>query len=332
MTAILGRPQAPCGGNKKAKKLFFSKTTRNPKHFWDAIKTKFSDKNLKAEGRIHLLENNILHTSDEHVADIFNSYFNRVTETLEIPTWSNQNTSLSSEDISETNFENHPSIKEINSHRNSDEVFDFAKVDESQVFKVIASLNNSKSVSGTIPTRMLKIAANICVPYLTSCFNNCVEDGIFPDRLKLADIIPVFKKGSSTDKVNYRPISLLPVVSKIFERLIVNQLNVHFEPQFSKLLCGFRKGHSTQHAILNMIRNWQSAIANNLKVGAVLIDLSKAFECLPHDLLLAKLPAYGLSESAVKLMHSYLSDRKHRVRIGSNFGLISCLVYHKDLF
>ena len=306
--------------NKKAKKFFFSKTTRNSKHFWDAIKTKFSDKNCKAEGKIQLLENDVLHTSDENVANIFNSYFNRVTETLEIPSWRNQSASLSAKNIFEQTFENHPSIKEINTHRNSEKVFDFSKVDQTDVLKVISSLNNSKSVSGSIPTRMLKIAANICVPFLTSCFNNCVESGTFPDRLKLADIIPSFKKGSSTDKANYRPISLLPIVSKIFERLIVNQLNVYFEPQFSKLLCGFRKGHSTQHAILNMIRNWQNNIANNLKVGAVLIDLSKAFDCLPHNLLLAKLSAYGLSESAVKLMHSYLSNRKHRVRIGSHLS------------
>uniref|UniRef100_A0A7M5X3F0 Reverse transcriptase domain-containing protein n=1 Tax=Clytia hemisphaerica TaxID=252671 RepID=A0A7M5X3F0_9CNID len=306
--------------NKKAKKLFFSKNNQNSKHFWDAIKTKFSDKNCKAEGKIQLLENDVLHTSDEHVANIFNTYFNRITETLEIPSWSNQSTSLNSDDTSELTFQNHPSIKEINRNRNSDQIFDFTKVEETEVLKVILSLNNSKSVSGTIPTRMLKIAANTCVPFLTTCFNNCVESGTFPDRLKLADIIPSFKKGCLTDKANYRPISLLPVVSKIFERLIVNQLNVHFEPQFSKLLCGFRKGHSTQHAILNMIRQWQSAIANNLKVGAVLIDLSKAFDCLPHNLLLAKLSAYGLSESAVRLMHSYLSNRKHRVRVGSHLS------------
>ena len=268
-----------------------------------------------------MLEKDVLHTSDDSVADIFNSYFNRITETLEIPSWEDHTSPLDPESShAKLDFKNHPSIKEINSHRVSEEKFDFTQVEESDVLDAILSLNNSKSVSGTIPTRMLRYAANICAPFLTTCFNNCLESGTFPDRLKLADIIPSFKKGSLTDKSNYRPISLLPVISKVFERLIVNQLNAHFEPLFSKLLCGFRKGHSTQHAILNMIRNWQSAIANNQKVGAVLIDLSKAFDCLPHHLLLAKLSAYGLSESAVKLMHSYLSNRKHRVRIGSHLS------------
>ena len=95
-------------------------------------------------------------------------------------------------------------------------MFDFSEVEQSKVLKAILSLNKSKSVSGAIPTRVLKIAANICAPLLTSCFNKCIVSGTFPDRLKLADIIPCLKKGSQTDKVNYRPISLLPVVSKNF--------------------------------------------------------------------------------------------------------------------
>ena len=159
-------------------------------------------------------------------------------------------------------FEDHPSVREIKSQRFSEETFEFCQVGEQDVFKAILSLNASKSVSGNIPTRVLKIAAASCTPFLTSCFNDCITSGIFPDRLKLADIIPSFKKGSHTDKANYRPISLLPVVSKIFERLLTNQLNAFIEPSFSKLLCGFRKGHNTQHAILNLIRNWQSAIAD----------------------------------------------------------------------
>ena len=122
------------------------------------------------------------------------------------------------------------------------------------------------------------------------------------------------------DKSNYRPISLLPVVSKIFERILANQLLKFLEKSFSKLLCGFRKGHSTQHTLLNMLRNWQNCIAKSGKVGALLIDLSKAFDCLPHDLLLAKLGAYGIGENSLKLLRHYLSNRKQRVRIGSHLS------------
>ena len=305
--------------NRKAKKTYFSSsTTRKPKHFWDAVKPQFSDKFSAAGERIQLLENEALHTSNEEVADIFNLYFNRITDSLEIPSWESVKAPLNS--TVQSKFEDHPSIKEIKSNKSSEVAFEFNQVGEQDVFKAILSLNSSKSVSGNIPTRVLKIAAASCTPFLTSCFNECIASGTFPDKLKLADIIPSFKKGSLTDKVNYRPISLLPVVSKIFERLLTNQLTSFLEPSFSKLLCGFRKGHSTQHAVLNLLRNWQSALADKQKVGAVLIDLSKAFDCLPHDLLLAKLSAYGLGDTSLKLMHSYLNNRKHRVRIGSHLS------------
>ena len=306
--------------NRKAKKAYFMSTTNKPKHFWDAIKPKFSNKSCAGDGRIQLLENDILFTSDNDIADIFNSYFNRVTESLDIPSWDCNNLPLSSDNSLTSKFENHPSIIEILKHKTSEVKFEFSQIGEQDMLKAILSLKPKKSVSGNIPTRVLKIAARSCVPFLTFCFNDCLSSGTFPDRLKLADIIPSYKKGSLTDKSNYRPISLLPVVSKIFERILTDQLNEHLESSFSKLLCGFRKGHSTQHAVLNLLRNWQNALADNKKVGAVLIDLSKAFDCLPHDLLLAKLSAYGLGNDSLKLMHSYLSNRKHRVRIGSHLS------------
>ena len=167
-----------------------------------------------------MLEKDVLHTSDKSAADIFISYFKRITETLEIPSREHHTLPLNPEiSLAKFDFKSHPSIKEMNSHRFSEEKFDFTKVEQSDVLDAILSLNISKSVSGTILTRMLRYAANICAPFLTTCFNDCLESGTFPDGLKLADIIPSFEKGSSTDKSNYRPISLLPV----FERLIVNQ-------------------------------------------------------------------------------------------------------------
>ena len=88
----------------------------------------------------------------------------------------------------------------------------------------------------------------------------------------------------------------------------------------SKLLCGFRKGINCQYALLNMIRQWQNHLSDSGKVGAILMDLSKAFDCLPHDLLIAKLTAYGFGYKTLKLFYSYLSDRKHRARLGSSLS------------
>ena len=98
---------------------------------------------------------------------------------------------------------------------------------------------------------------------------------------------------------------------------MANQLSAFLESRFSNSLCGFRKGYNTQHYILNLLRTWQNCISKSGRVGAILTDLSKAFDCLPHDLLLAKLEAYGFGKNTLRIFLSYLSNRKHRVRIGS---------------
>ena len=191
------------------------------------------------------------------------------------------------------------------------------------MIKEIASLNPNKAVSGDIPIKALKAAAFECAHTLTDMFNTTVVDSsIFPDELKLAEIVPAHKKKSTMDKSNYRPISLLPIVSKVFERLIVKQIQPFVDSFLSKYLCGFRKGYSCQHSLLNMIRKWQSTLNTSGKVGAVLMDLSKAFDYLPHDLLIAKLNAYGFGRKALNLIHSYLSNRRHYTRVGSALSSI----------
>ena len=93
-----------------------------------------------------------------------------------------------------------------------------------------------------------------------------------------------------------------------------------FEGILSKFLCGFRKGHSTQHALLNLLKQWQESLDKSHVVGTVLLDLSKAFDSLSHDLLLAKLAAYGFDKASLRLLHSYLSNRMQRTKITSVFS------------
>ena len=112
------------------------------------------------------------------------------------------------------------------------------------------SLNSKKSTSGEISSKILQKSADICFLSLKDCFNSCLDKTFFPDSLKRATITPVFKEGDPTNVKNYRPISILPTVSKVFENIIAQQLNPFLENCFSELLCGFRKGHSTQHALL----------------------------------------------------------------------------------
>ena len=105
-------------------------------------------------------------------------------------------------------------------------------------------------------------------------------------------------------KSNYRPISLLPLFSKIFEKIIQFQLSSYFELKLSKELCGFREKHSTQHTIFQLIRNLQDWLDDGKYVGMVLMDLSKAYDCIPYDLLLTKLKAYGIDKKSINLLRS----------------------------
>ena len=130
----------------------------------------------------------------------------------------------------------------------------------------------------------------------------------------------LFLKHSRTDKKNYRPVSILPNLSKIYERLIHNQLSKFFECNLSELQCGFRKGFSAQDCLIVLIETWKRMLDKGGTCGALLTDLSKAFDCLPHDLLIAKLHAYGLDSKSLRILSSYLTNRKQRVRIGTFYS------------
>ena len=111
----------------------------------------------------------------------------------------------------------------------------------------------------------------------------------FPDRLKYADVSPVFKKVDKFDKQNYRPVNLFPTVSKEFERILFSQIEVYL----SRYLCGFRNGHNTQNCLLVMVEKMKLCIDTQSTAAALLTDLSKAFDCIHHKLLIAKLNSYG---------------------------------------
>ena len=112
-------------------------------------------------------------------------------------------------------------------------------------------------------------------------------------------------------KNNYRSVNILPILSKLFERLISKQLSEFFESILSKFQCGFRKGYGAQHCLLMMFEIWKEATDKNKVFGALLTDLWKAFDCLSHDLLITKLHAYGLDLTSLKILQDYLTNRKH---------------------
>ena len=130
-------------------------------------------------------------------------------------------------------------------------------------------------------------------------------------QIKYADVSPIFKARDRHIKTNFGPVSILPALSKITERLMFYQVDKYFDEKMSMYQCGFRKGMSAQNCLLYMIERWRKCFDKNGKAGVVITDLSKAFDCLVHELLIAKLNAYGFDYLSLKLIYNYLSDRLH---------------------
>ena len=138
--------------------------------------------------------------------------------------------------------------------------------------------------------------------------------------MKIANITPPHKKDEPTDKENYKPVSVLPLLLKVFERLFYDQLSEYLERYLNTLLCGFRKAHSTQHALFKLLQAWKEELDKSGFVGTILMDLYKAYDCLPHDLLIAKFEDYDIDKSGLNLIRNYLSNCKQRTKINSSYS------------
>ena len=144
-------------------------------------------------------------------------------------------------------------------------------------------MEKKANLTGNIPADILKVCVDSYISVLTKILSASLERGYFPNQLKLVEVTPVFQKEDERNKENYRPVSVLSHPSKIFERIVFNQMNLFFESRFSPLLAGFRKNHSMQNALLNMIENWKHALDKVIKVGTTFMDLSKAFDTLNRN-------------------------------------------------
>ncbi len=196
--------------------------------------------------------------------------------------------------------------------------FSFEHTDENKVIKIINKFDSKKATGvDKISVKLLKPGKEALVTHITKFVNKSIDSCIFPDQLKKAQVTPIFKKKDPLDKSNYRPVSILPIPSKIFAKVLSEQLSSYFDKIFDNFLCAFRKNHGCQTTLLKLLDDWKFALDHNEYVAAILMDLSKAFDCLPHDILLHKLQAYGVSENSVKLLKSYLSNRQQQIKIGS---------------
>ena len=219
-------------------------------------------------------------------------------------------------------YESHPSILKIKENVDIETTFSFSPISTEDIHAEIKSLNTRKAIPYmNIPPKQLKEVIDIIVKPLQGIWNEeILINKKFPSKLKMADISPIFKKLESVKKGNYRPVSVLPVVSKVFERIMDTQTNEYMEKFLSPYLCGYRKGYSCQHALLVMIERWKKSLDNGGYAGGVLMDLSKAFDTINHKLLIAKLHAYGFELSSLEIIYDYLSDRWQRTKINTSFS------------
>ena len=311
----------------------FEKFKFDIKNTWATLNSILNRKKNKGKLPDYLiLDGKEIHEK-ENIANAFNNYFSNIGPSLasKIPA----NNSNSFESYLDTTIKH---------------TFNFNKVSEAEILSVINSIN-SKTSSGhdNITTKLLKILKHQLVQPLLLTVNQALACGIFPDKLKIAKIAPLHKKDEINQITNYRPISLLPALSKVFEKIIYNQIynyfsanNLFFDGQY-----GFRQKHSTELAALELYDKVSKSLDQNNIPFNIYIDLSKAFDTIDHQILLRKLKYYGFSELAIKLMNSYLTNRLQYVQFdgcnsrmtdslcgvpqGSILGPLLFLIYVNDI-
>ena len=266
-------------------------------------------------------------SKENEVAEIFRSYFDGIVDGLNIKRCENSKEDSDPIINAIKTFEKHPSILKIQEVSYGCR-FSFENVSLEDVKKVTRELDISKaSQLLDIPTKIIKQNADIFSEFFCVNINHSVSNSSFPDQLKWADVKPVFKKNSRTVKENCRPVSVLPNISKIYVRCLYTQLYDYLDVIFSRNQCGSRKGFSVVNCLLPMIKKWRESLDEGGACGALLTDLSKAFDCLPHELIIAKLHTYGVDMPSLKLINSYLSKRRQRIKINDVYSSWSEILF-----
>ena len=284
-----------------------------------------------------MVKENATISDNDAISEKLNNFFADMVKNLKIPQYEDH--LVNTDDLmlgAKEKFKNYQSIQLIKCHYESkNNKFCSSNITHTEIEKELNKLDSFKSSPNPdIPTKIVQYNIDIFTPILHHQFNKSLELGKFPSEMKLADVTPVFKKEDRTKKENYRPISIMSNLPKVFERCLHNQLSVFFDKIPPKYQCGFWKGFNVRHCLINLLKKWRQSPDNGLVFGALLTDLSKAFAGFSQELLVAKPIAYDVESSSVTLTYDYLTieSKELKFEIITVPGETSYLEYHKDQF
>uniref|UniRef100_A0A3B3CXC8 Reverse transcriptase domain-containing protein n=1 Tax=Oryzias melastigma TaxID=30732 RepID=A0A3B3CXC8_ORYME len=306
--------------NRQKKKQYyqtkFKQCSNNSKHLWSTINTLLG--RCKGNEKSFIEVDGAFITKPSEIANYFNDYYKSKVSSIidEMPSVNGQ----LSERIIKKQIMN-----------NKDCQFTFESVRENEIEKLLTNIKCNKPCGiDNMDGRLLKIAAKAIVKPVCHIFNLCTDECLYPDLWKISKVIPLLKHAKEPlTGQNSRPISILPVLGKMMEGVVFKQIQNYFNANniFSDAQHAYKEGFSTCTALTALTDDWLRQIDGKLLVGAVFLDFSAAFDIVDHVLLLKKLLNYGFNESAVRLISSYLANRKQCVAFNgslSNIVTLNC--------
>ena len=301
---------------------------KDQKRFYDIVKPKFTGKS-KLKENITLIENDELISDKTEVAEILNNNFVDAVPNLGIKksVYVDKVASTGSESMEQKidkileSYKSHPSIVMIKNKVTVTTKFKFKDTTADEMYKKIIMLDSKKATpENDITVDLLKCTADIIAGTVADIFNESKNSNTYPHSLKKQNVTPLHKGEERTAKKNYRGVSILPVLSKVFGREMNEQIYEFIDQFLSPYLFGYRPGYGTQYCLLVLIEMWKKALDEGKVAGAILTDLSKAFDCISHELLIAKLEAYGFDKPALIFIYDYLKDRMQRTRVNGAYS------------